>query len=57
MLKQFIKVDSHRQILFHNKGNINENIVELDVNVLSPAAMTKIKIILHKPKVILDNKF
>jgi hypothetical protein len=25
--------------------------------VLSPAAMTKIKIILHKPKVILDNKF
>jgi hypothetical protein len=54
-LKQFIKGASDGQILFHKKGDLNEKIVELDVNSLYGTAMTKIKVVMSKPKVIFDN--
>jgi hypothetical protein len=43
-LKRFFKAASRGQNLFHEKGNINEAIVELEVNGMYAPAMTVIKI-------------
>jgi hypothetical protein len=49
------KEASYGQILFHVKGNIDEPVVELDVNVFCAFAMTQLQIPNGKPRVIVDD--